>query len=79
MNASLTAKFDHGTTFSTSMKHKKALLIGCGSAAFVAVAVLVALVYFLIYVSKDVEGMEISINGPTEVAIGATFELEVLG
>lgn len=58
--------------------NKKAIALGCGIAALAAVVVVAAIVIFFVYVSKDVEGVAVAVNGPTPVAVGEVCELEVV-
>jgi hypothetical protein len=58
--------------------NKKAIALGCGITALVAVVVIVVIVVFCVYVSKDVEGVAVAVNGPTPVAVGEVFDLEVV-
>lgn len=59
------------------MTNKKAILIGCSAAAGVGLVALVAIILFFVYMGKDVEGMDIGITSPPEVAVGNTFDLQV--
>ena len=60
------------------MDTKKVVLIGCGAAfAFFAVCV-IAVVVFVMHVSKDVEGVALSIDSPLDVAVGETFVMKVV-
>jgi hypothetical protein len=60
------------------MTTKKALFIIFGSLALIAVAVVIAVVLFIVHVSKNVEGVAVTVNNPTDVVVGQTFDLEVL-
>jgi hypothetical protein len=60
------------------MKAKKALVIGCGAFALIAILVVAGLLLFVNHVSKDLEGVALTVNGPTDVAIGQTFDLEIV-
>jgi len=57
---------------------KKAIVIGCGALAAVAIAAVIGIAVVLGYMSKDVEGVAVSVNGPRDVVVGQTFDLEVL-
>ena len=56
---------------------KKIIALGCGIAALIGTVVILAVVLFFVHVSKDVEGIAVAVDGPTEVTVGQTFELEV--
>jgi hypothetical protein len=60
------------------MNKKKAVLLGCGAITLIAVAIVVVIVLFVAHVSKDVEGVAVTINGTTDVTVGQTFDLEVV-
>jgi hypothetical protein len=60
------------------MKAKKALLIGCGTLLFLTIAAIVVVALFVTHVSKDVEQVAITVNGPSDVVVGQTFDLEVV-
>jgi hypothetical protein len=61
------------------MTTKKIIGIACGGIALFAVVVVAALVIFVVYVAKDVEGVSIDVKGPPEVvAVGDNFKLEVV-
>jgi len=59
------------------MPSKKAIAWGCGIAVLVCLAGIAAILLFLAYASQDVEGVGVSVNGPTDVLVGQTFELNV--
>jgi len=59
------------------MSTTKIIALGCGIAALVGVLAVAAVVLFFVHVSKDVEGIAVAVNGPADVAVGQTFELEV--
>jgi len=56
---------------------RKAIALGCSLAVLVCLAGIVAVVLFFVYASQDVEGVGVSVDGPTDVAVGQTFELNV--
>src|SRR5437870_3426775 len=56
---------------------KKIIALGCGIAALIGTVVILAVVLCFGHVSKDVEGIAVAVDGPTEVTVGQTFELEV--
>ena len=60
------------------MPSKKAIAWGCGIAALVCLAGITAVVLSFVYVVQDVKGVGVSVNGPTDVAVGQTFELSVI-
>ena len=60
------------------MNAKKALAIGCGAVALTVIVVGVGVVLFVTHVAKDLEGVAVTVNGPTDVAIGQTFDLEII-
>jgi hypothetical protein len=57
---------------------KKAILLGCGAAALLGLCAVIGVVLFITYVAKDVEGMVVSVKGPESVAVGETFDLEIV-
>lgn len=59
------------------MSGKKAVLIGCGSAAGIVLLLLLAFVAWVAYISKDVEGVLVGADVPVDVVVGETFELVV--
>jgi len=60
------------------MTTKKAVLLGCSAFALLGIAGATGIVLFLVHVSKDVEGLQISVKGPEEVVVGQTFDLEIV-
>ena len=60
------------------MTTKKALIIGGGAFALIVIAVAIGVVLFLSHVAKDVEGVVVTVNGPTDVVVGQTFDLEII-
>lgn len=60
------------------MKTKKALIIGCGAVTLIAISVVAGVVLFVTHVSKDLAGVAITVNGPTDVVVGQTFHLEII-
>ncbi|MGD0744525.1 MAG: hypothetical protein ABSA45_05165 [Verrucomicrobiota bacterium] len=60
------------------MTTKKTIAIGCGAVLLIGIILVVAVVLFFVHVSKDIEGVVVSVNGPTDVTVGQTFELEVV-
>lgn len=60
------------------MKNKKVWAIGCGTVFLLTVAVVVAIILFFNHVSKDVEQVAVVVNGPSDVVVGQTFDLEVV-
>src|SRR3954451_8227872 len=59
------------------MPSKKAIAWGCGIGALVCLAGVAVVVIFFTYVAQDVKGVGVSVNGPTDVVVGQTFELSV--
>ena len=59
------------------MSPKKAIALGCGIVAFIAVVVIAVVVGFLVHVSKDVEGVAVSADGKSDIVVGQTFDLDV--
>jgi hypothetical protein len=59
------------------MISKKAIGWGCGIVALVCVVGVAAVVLGFAYVVQDVKGVGVSVNGPTDVVVGQTFELTV--
>src|SRR5260370_12467253 len=59
------------------MPLKQSIAWGCGIAALVCLAGVAAIALFFAYVSQDVKGVGVSVNGPTDVVVGQTFELSV--
>jgi hypothetical protein len=59
------------------MPSKKVIAWGCGIAALVCLAGVAAVVLFFAYVVQDAKGVGVSVNGPTDVVVGETFELNV--
>lgn len=59
------------------MSAKKAILIGCGVVAVLAVLLLVIIFAGLAHISKDVEGVSLAVNAPLDVTVGETFDLAV--
>lgn len=59
------------------MTGKKAVLIGCGSAAGLVLLLVVAFVAWVAHISKDVEGVSVAADVPLDVVVGETFELVV--
>ncbi len=59
------------------MPSKKAIAWGCGIAALVGLAVIVVVVAGFAYLAQDVQGVAVSVDGPTDVVVGQTFELSV--
>jgi hypothetical protein len=53
---------------------KKTLKFGCAALTLI----LVAAGLFVAYVAKDVEGVAVTINAPTDVVVGQTFDFEVV-
>ena len=60
------------------MANKKAILWGCSAALFVALVGVIVVVLFVVHVSKNVEGVAVSVNTPSDVTVGQTFQLEVV-
>lgn len=60
------------------MNTKKALIIGCGAFTFLTLVIVAVVVLFVIHVSKDVEGVAVTVNSPADVVVGQTFDLEVM-
>ena len=59
------------------MVSKKAIAWGCGIAALVCLVGVAALALSFAYIVQDVKGVGVSVNGPTDVVVGQTFELSV--
>jgi hypothetical protein len=59
------------------MNTKKAILLGCGTVTFLGLLAVVGVVMFISHVAKDVEGVGVTINSPTDVSVGETFKLDV--
>jgi BatD DUF11 like domain len=59
------------------MTKTKALLLGCGSALLMVVILIGLIVGWFVHVSKDVEGIAVSIDSPLNVKVGETFTLKV--
>lgn len=61
------------------MKTWKAVALGCGALALIGIVVLIVGVVFVAHVSKDLEGVVVTVNGPPEgVQVGQTFDLEIV-
>jgi hypothetical protein len=60
------------------MTTKKTIAIGCGVTLLIGLILVVAVVLFLVHVSKGVEGAVVTVNGPVDVMVGQTFDLEVV-
>ena len=56
----------------------KTIAIGCGAILLIGVLLLIAVALFFVHVSKDVEGVAMAVNSPTDVTVGQTFDLEVV-
>jgi hypothetical protein len=59
------------------MTTKKAVLLGCGIATLVLVAVVAAVVLGFVYLTQDVKGMGVAVDSPTDVVVGQSFDLTV--
>src|SRR5678815_3077987 len=59
------------------MPSKKTIAWGCGLAALVCLAGVAAVVLCFAYVVQDVKEVDVSVNGPTDVVVGETFELSI--
>lgn len=59
------------------MSTKKAIALGCGAAALVAVIVVGIIIGWFIYVTQDVKGVSVSIDSPLDVKVGEPFDLTV--
>jgi len=59
------------------MPSKKTIVRGCGIAALVCLAGVAAVVLSFAYIVQDGKGVGVSVNGPTDVVVGQTFELSV--
>lgn len=55
----------------------KVLGIGCGVAVLLGLAGVTAVVLLLAHVVQDPRGVEVSVTGPLDVAVGQTFDLTV--
>jgi hypothetical protein len=60
------------------MTSKKRIAWGCGIAALVCVAGIAAVALFLVYAAQDVKGVSVSVEGPTDVQVGDTFDLKIV-
>lgn len=56
---------------------KKSFLIGCGVAAALCVALLVAFIGFLAYIAEDPKNITAVVDAPEQVQVGENFELKV--
>lgn len=56
---------------------KKAALIGCGCLSLAALGLCIAVGVWFSLALKDPEGLSVSIDGPTDAAVGQTFDLTV--
>lgn len=56
---------------------KKAIAWGCGIAALFGLVGIAAVVLSVDYLARDVEGVAVTVNGPTDVVVGQTFDLKV--
>ena len=59
------------------MSAGKAVLIGCGAVVLLAVLILAAAVGWVVYITSDVQGVSISVDGPLDVTVGQVFEITV--
>ncbi len=59
------------------MASNKAIAWGCGIAALVGLAGVAAVVLCFAYIVQDVKDVGVSVDGPTDVVVGQTFELNV--
>ncbi len=59
------------------MTTKKAIALGCGIAAAVVLIGIAVVALCFAYLTQDVKGMTVAVNGPTDVVVGETFKLEV--
>lgn len=59
------------------MISKKVVIFGCAGLLLVGIAVLAALALFVAHVSKDLEGVTLTVKAPEEVKVGDTMELVV--
>jgi len=59
------------------MNTKKAIFIGCGAVTLLGLLAIAGFVMFIAHVAKDVEGVAVTINSPTDVTVGETFKLEI--
>jgi hypothetical protein len=59
------------------MISNKAIALGCGVAALVGVIAIGAVILFVAHSIEDVQGVSVSIDGPTDVVVGQTFDLSV--
>jgi hypothetical protein len=59
------------------MPSKKTIAWGCGIAALLSAAGIAAVVVFFVYVLQDLKGVRVSVDGPTDVEVGQTFELNI--
>ncbi|MBN1588070.1 MAG: hypothetical protein JW888_00985 [Pirellulales bacterium] len=59
------------------MSTKKVLLIGCGTVFFGFCMLVVLAVSWWVHISKDVEGISVSVDAPLDVKLGETFAMVV--
>ncbi len=59
------------------MSTKKTVFLGCGAVALVAVVSVGFLVGWLAHITRDVEGVSVSITSPLDVKVGETFKMIV--
>lgn len=60
------------------MKTKNVLITGCAVLGVMAIAVCGGSVLFVAHFVSDVEGVAVTVNGPMDVVIGQTFDLDVI-
>jgi hypothetical protein len=60
------------------MKTRNVLLIIGGALALMAIVIAAGVMLFVSHVSKDPAGVAVTVNGPTDVVIGQTFDLEII-
>jgi len=56
---------------------KKGLAIGCGGCLLLCLVAAAAVVGWMVYVGQNPRGVEVTVEGPLDVAVGDTFSLQV--
>lgn len=56
---------------------KKTVAWGCSIVALICLSVIIAVVLIIVYLGQDVKGVGMAVNGPTDVAVGQSFQLSV--
>lgn len=60
------------------MKTRQVILWGCGSLLVLGAIVAIAAFFLVNHLLQDPHGLTLSVNGPKDVAVGQTFDLEVV-